>query len=262
VDFSGAVDAGRKIWIASGVIKRGALRIEECYRGEDLPGSGRARDRCLTALLDFIASGRACAFGLDFPFGLPRALVKEESWEDFVLSFPGRYSTPEEFREACHIASGGVELRRATDQESRTPFSPYNLRVYRQTYYGIRDLLAPLLRGRLACVPPMQRPLPGRPWILEICPASLLKRQRLYVPYKGGSKEHRAARARILKGMEKAVPVGLASSALRPMVVSDCDGDALDSVIAACGTFRALRNPAGLTAGSNGTYLLEGYVYV
>jgi len=131
VDFSGAVDAGRRIWIASGVIEKRALRIEECRRGEALPGSGRAREQCLAALREFIRSRRGCAFGLDFPFGLPRALVKEASWEEFVRAFPDRYSTPEEFRDVCQRASCGVELRRATDRESRTPFSPYNLRVYR-----------------------------------------------------------------------------------------------------------------------------------
>ncbi len=260
VDFSGAVDAGRRIWIASGQIEKRALRIEECRRGEALPGSGRDRDQCLAALREFIRSQRGCAFGLDFPFGLPHALVKEASWEEFVRAFPDRYSTPEEFRDACQRASCGVELRRATDRESRTPFSPYNLRVYRQTYFGIRELLAPLVRDGSASVPPMQPPLPGKPWILEICPASLLKREKLYIPYKGGSKAHRAARARILMKIEKVVSLFLPSRALRRSLVDDRGGDALDSVIAACGALRALRNPDGLDVGDG--YALEGYVYV
>lgn len=259
VDFSGAVDAGRKIWIATGVTEGGRLRIEECRRAEDLPGSARDRHRCLAALRDFVAGERACAFGLDYPFGLPRALVKEKSWEDFILSFPDRYADPEAFRRACRAAARGGELRRVTDRESRTPFSPYNLRLYRQTYFGIRELLYPLVREHLACVPPMQRLLPGRPWIFEICPASLLKREQLYLPYKGRSAGHRAARTRILRRMEKRVPLSFPTGALRSAVIHDPGGDALDSVIAACGTFRALRHPAPLT---NGAYALEGYVYV
>ncbi len=260
VDFSGAVDAGRRIWVASGLIEKRALRIETCRRGEELPGSGRGRDQCLAALREFIRSQRGCAFGLDFPFGLPGALVKDASWEEFVLAFPDRYSTPEEFRDACQRASCGVEWRRAADLESRTPFSPYNLRVYRQTYFGIRELLAPLVRDGSACVPPMQRALPGKPWILEICPASLLKLERLYKPpYKGVGQAHRAARARILSEIEKSVPLSVPSR-LRRMLLDDRGGDALDSVIAACGAFRALRNPDGLDA--DGAYALEGYVYV
>ena len=259
VDFSGAVDAGRKIWIASGAIERGGLRINECRRAADLPGSGRDRDRCLAALRDFIATQRDCAFGLDYPFGLPRALVKEKTWEDFVLSFPDRYASAAAFRRACRAAARGAELRRATDRESRTPFSPYNLRLYRQTYFGIRELLHPLVREHLACVPPMQRLHPGRPWIFEICPASLLKRDQLYFPYKGRSETHREARARILRRIEKLIPLSFTGEALRADVIRDPGGDALDSVIAACGTFRALRQPAPLT---NSAYALEGYVYV
>jgi hypothetical protein len=31
----------------------------------------------------------------------------------------------------------------------------------------------------------MQTALPGKPWILEVCPASILKRMNLYLPCKG-----------------------------------------------------------------------------
>lgn len=259
VDFSGATDAGRRIWIASGLVQGGRLRIAECRPAEELPGSGRDRARCLAALREFIARGRDSAFGLDYPFGLPRVLVTEESWEDFVLWFPRRYATPEAFRRACRAAARGAELRRVTDRESRTPFSPYNLRLYRQTYFGIRDLLFPLVRDRLACVPPMQRLRPRRPWVFEICPASLLKREQLYLPYKGRSEGRRAARARILARMEARVPLSFATSALRSAVTRDPYGDALDSVIAAWGAFRALRQPPPPLSSA---YALEGYVYV
>ena len=259
IDFSGAVDAGRRIWIASGVIANGGVRIEECRRAEDQPGSGRHRDRCLVALRDFIAGERDCAFGLDYPFGLPSTLLTEQSWEDFIVSFPQRYASAEAFRKACQARARGAELRRVTDRESRTPFSPYNLRVYRQTYFGIREILHPLVREHLACVPPMQRLLPGRSWIFEICPASLLKREKLYLPYKGRSERHRAARARILRKMEKLVPLSFLAQALRSALILDPGGDALDSVLAACGVFRALRQPG---AGTDSAYALEGYVYV
>jgi len=259
VDFSGAVDAGRRIWIASGVVEGSTLRVEACRRAEGLPGSGRDRDPCLAALQKFVVEQHASAVGLDFPFGLPRALVKARSWEEFVRSFPGRYASPDKFRAACRHASDGVELRRVTDRESRTPFSPYNLRLYRQTYFGIRELLHPLVREHLACVPPMQRLHPGRPWIFEICPASLLKRDQLYFPYKGRSETHREARARILRRIEKLIPLSFTGEALRADVIRDPGGDALDSIIAACGTFRALRQPAPR---ANSAYALEGYVYV
>ena len=261
VDFSGAKNAGKKIWVASGVMDGDALRIKDCYWAEDLPGSGRSRDRCLAALRDFIKREQTAVFGLDFPFGLPLDLVKKYGcWEDFVLSFPDRYSDSKEFREDCHRAGGGRELKRVTDQKSCTPFSPYNLRLYRQTYFGIRDVLHPLVRNQLAYVLPMQSALPGKPWILEVCPASTLKQEALYQPYKGRSEEHRKAREHILKEIEeKALSI---PPELRSAIVADREGDALDSVVAAFATFRTLYSPAGLVPKDNDTYKVEGYVYV
>jgi hypothetical protein len=263
IDFSGAKDAGKRIWIASGIVEQDGLLIEECYRAKDLPGSGKDRDQCLAVLRDFIGRANACAFGLDFPFGLPQALVKhKKSWEDFVLSFPGDYFAPEEFRRLCREASGGHELKRITDVESQTPFSPYNLRLYRQTYHGIRDVLHPLVRDQLACVLPMQSALSGKPWILEICPASTLKQRGLYSSYKGRTNAHHAARAFVLESLEATGPLSILAQGVRSAILEDRGGDALDSVIAAFATFRALRHPALLTVESSDAYALEGYVYV
>ena len=35
IDFSGAQDAGKKIWIAKGVVKGDSLLIEDCFRARD-----------------------------------------------------------------------------------------------------------------------------------------------------------------------------------------------------------------------------------
>lgn len=43
VDFSGSKKAGTKIWIASALIVRDALKIEDCFQGKDLPGSAAER---------------------------------------------------------------------------------------------------------------------------------------------------------------------------------------------------------------------------
>jgi len=262
VDFSGAADAGKKIWITKGVVEDEALYIEACYQAADLPGSGVARDCCLAALREFIAQETVSAFGLDFPFGLPRELVNADTWEAFALAFPNLYVSPEAFRETCRVASGGSELKRLTDRESHTPFSPYNIRLYRQTYYGLRDVIAPLVRDQSACALPMQTPLPDRPWVLEICPASTLKHASLYWPYKGKSAKHALARERILEAIEQNGPPLSVPETLRTVMVDDPGGDALDSFVAAFTVFRALRDPVGLVAENDGVYGLEGYVYV
>jgi hypothetical protein len=270
VDFSGAAKAGKKIWITRGVIEGDTLRIEACYRAADLPGSsapaaqgqvGQDRDRCLAALRDFVRREADSAFGFDFPFGLPRDLVVEDSWEEFVLSFPDHYASPEEFRETCRQAAADSELKRVTDQESRTPFSPYNLRLYRQTYFGIRDVLAPLVRDRQACVLPMQTALPGRAWVMEICPASTLKQESLNRSYKGKGQGRYVTRDYILAEIERSASLSIPKP-LWSAILEDPEGDALDSVVAASAVFRALRDPGRLAVGGSDVYALEGYVYV
>ena len=224
------------------------------------PNQGTLEEN-LAALTNAIARVYASVLGPDAL--LYQALVKQKkSWEDFVLSFPGNYFAPEEFRRLCHEASGGHEIKRITDIESQTPFSPYNLRLYRQTYHGIRDVLHPLVRDQLVCVLPMQSALPGKPWILEICPASTLKRKGLYLSYKGRTNAHHAARAFVLESLEATGPLSIPAQGVRSAILEDRGGDALDSVIAAFATFRTLRHPALLAVESSDAYALEGYVYV
>lgn len=183
IDFSGGVSAGNRIWIAVGYIIGNGFRLEDCYPARDLPGSSASRDICLPVLRHFVGAQGTCVCGMDFPFGLPHKLIKGASWEEFVLGFGGRYQSPEDFKETSSIAADGCELMRATDDESKTPFSAYNLRLFRQTYFGIRDLLAPLVKEKLACILPMQQPSEGKPWIVEVCPASTLKKLGLYYDY-------------------------------------------------------------------------------
>lgn len=204
---------------------------------------------------------RRSAFGIDFPFGLPQGLVKEKDWEAFVLSFPQKYPNAEEFRKSLYISSGGYELKRATDKKCHTPFSPYNLRLYRQTYFGICEVLSPLIRNHLVCVLPMQKALADKTWLLEVCPASTLKQARLYSPYKGSSRSHYSARTRILAWVEEACRIPF-PGAVRLAVLGDEYGDALDSAVAAVATFRAIRNRVHIATVDNDTYLREGYVFV
>jgi hypothetical protein len=262
IDFSGARDAGRRIWIAAGIAQGSRLCIEACDRADTLPGSGKDRDLALAALRDLVAEQRTAVFGFDFPFSLPQALVTQDDWSGFALDFPDHHQDADAFRQACRDATGRRELKRLTDRESQTPFSAYNLRLFRQTYHGIRDVLHPLVRDQLVCVLPMQRAHSGRPWVVEVCPASTLKREGLYGSYKGKDEVHRVARVRILKGLETTGQIVIATPAIRSRILEDPGGDALDSVIAALASCRALHNPILLTDEANEAYALEGRVYV
>ena len=259
VDFSGAQDAGNKIWIARCVSKGEALLIEKCFRIRDLPNSGTDLKSCLPALMNLVESEANAAFGFDFPFGVPSRLIKERSWEEFVLEFPKKHKSPEAFRQTCREGSKGQELKRQTDIESRTPFSPYNLRIYKQTYYGIREVLNPLVKSGLVCVLPMQRSVRGKPWLLEVCPASTLRKLGLNgFPYKGRAKIHERNRHYILEQVKEAVPVELDYPDIEGKIIADKGGDALDSVIAALAVFDTLNNNREPTQPE---YPIEGYVY-
>jgi hypothetical protein len=258
LDFSGAIDAGRKIWIARGSAHGDALDVSACLPAAALPGSAVARQQCLPALRGYLASLGAAAVGCDFPFSLPRALVPEQRWQEFVLAFASRYPTAEAFRQAWRAATGGREPRRACDRDARTPFSPGNVRIYRQTHAGIVELLAPLVREGRVRVLPMQPPAADLPLLIEVCPASALKRLGLYRPYKGRDDALASMRSRIMTALEEAGDLRVAS-AVREVALRDTEGDALDSVIAALVTFRVLRDP-GFHACSYGDPI-EGYGY-
>jgi len=54
IDFSGARDAGNKIWITKGVSDSEKLIIEDCFRARDLLSSGKDIEACLTAIVNLI----------------------------------------------------------------------------------------------------------------------------------------------------------------------------------------------------------------
>ena len=259
VDFSGARDAGKAIWIAEGCLERGALRINRCVAMAD---EGRAMTGpvpCCEALASLIAANPDSLFGCDFPFSLPRQLIPDDSWEEFVLAFPRRFASAEDFRRSCHDAAGGRELRRPTDRVSRTPFSAYNIRIYRQTFHGIANLLHALVRDRLGAILPMQSARPDRAWLIEVCPASTLKSEGLYGSYKGCGADRALARRRILHGLVDRRLLHPLPRPLESTVLRNVGGDALDSVIAAVAGARALRS--GRTDAVDPAESLEGRVY-
>ena len=265
VDFSGAKDAGKKIWIAQAVSRGQGIMVEACSPSTVFLQCSAERGEVLAALRDFIADSGDAAFGCDFPFSLPEDLIEAESWSGFLERFPERFRTEADFRASCTDSALRVgehkELRRRTDIEAAAPFSPYNLRIYRQTYYGIRDLLGPLVSKNLVNIPPLHDSGDGVPWLLEVCPASTLKASGLYGSYKDarGSSE---AREFILSALEDSGRVAFADTAVRRRVLADSKGDALDSVIAAEAAFRAVADLERIVQVHRYPYYLEAYIYV
>lgn len=253
VDFSGAVDCGRRLWVARGTARPGGgVRFDTLMRGEELPDGGRGAGSCFPALVEWLGKlpGGAIA-GLDFPFGLPEAIAaladcppQPGGWTAFVAGFEARFPSADEFRRRCAEAAGGREWKRVTDIANRTPFCPWNLRMYRQTWAGIARVVAPLVVSGRAVGLPMQAPDPGKPGLIEACPASGLKVRGQYAPYKGRGLAEEGRRRALLEWLSDdstpfagrcVVPEQLAARAL-----ANTGGDALDALLCAEAAARAL----------------------
>lgn len=252
IDFSGGTRAGRKVWIAQG--HRTAdrtVRIERCDRLTDLLGVAPARDIALPALRAWIARQHAAIIGMDFPFGVPAALMpRGQRWVTWCVRLGACYTDAESFRADCTRRAGGREIKRATDVAACTPLASYNLWVYRQTYHGVRDVLAPLVAADAARVVPMQRRAAGLPTLIEVCPASTLKVIDAYLPrYKGADRAApgrgatpSATRAAIVDLLVRRTGASLPPQ-VRAAAVADAEGDALDAVVACLAAGGAMPPP-------------------
>lgn len=259
VDFSGAQTAGKKIWICAGVPHDGILRIEECFAvAEKSPRSIPVVDAS-RFLRQWIAGLRNIRIGLDFPFALPAA-IQGDQWAEFVENFAVNFPDPDTFRKACRQASPHQELKRPCENHASVPFSSYNLRLYRQTYHGISQVLAPLLKNRSACLIPYQSEDRDLPQLLEACPASWLKRKNIYRPYKGRSDRHRQQRHWLLRMICEMEQVSLPTS-LMEKIINNSDGDALDSLIAAIIVFTLPQKSWPFIADPPDAFRQEGIVY-
>jgi len=260
VDFSGARDAGKYVWLAEGRVRNGVLTLDSCCPARALAGGGVAHDIAMAALVDRLRRARSAVAGLDFPFSLPARFLGHDDWTRFVAGFAAFYPTAELFRAALNRAAGGKEPKRRTDIAARTPFGAWNLRMYRQTRSGIAGVLAPLVRNDDVRVAPMQAMHGEKTILVETCPASLLKAERLYVSYKGPGEGPRAARDGILGALIARNLLHMPAKSLRTLLLDNAGGDALDAVLAAICAMRASAAPAALLPADE-TDRLEAKVY-
>jgi hypothetical protein len=260
IDFSGAVDAGRKIWVAEARqdvrSPEQPLKIDSCLPATDLPNSGKGPEIAIAALARYITLDPSTVAGCDFPFGLPEALVDALTWEEFIAQFPLRFPHHDSYRDDNRQRTQLLEIKRYTDRVAGTPFNSYNLRLYRQAWWGMARLLHPLVTASAATVAP-QMPIVGlKPTIIEVCAACSLKHLSCYPAYKGREKLHRKARQRILDCLIDLNLLKSPTPALRRLLLDNAGGDALDAVIGAVATAHA-----DLTAPVDQLYRLEGRVF-
>lgn len=233
VDFSGARNAGNNIWVAAGTVTPDGVRIDRVDRAADLPGGGVEFEPAIDALVSHVADLHEYLIGFDFPFSIPAELIEQRTWTSFIRAFASRYDTPAQFRDTCRSLTDGKELKRKTDTEARVPWCAYNLRLYRQTWAGIRHVLYPLVADNRARVIPMQTAQTDKPLIAEICPASFLKREDLYKPYKGPGPDLRDARENIIRVLTRRKLLAPIRGKMRKTILVNTGGDALDAVLSA-----------------------------
>jgi hypothetical protein len=257
VDFSGASDAGRKIWIAEGrVTDIGALQVMRCVPAMNLPGGGVRPEQAVPALARYVAALMDARVGCDFPFSLPRDLVTARTWRSFALRYAAEFADADSFRSIMRSRHNAIEHKRMTDRIAGTPFNSYNLRLYRQTWWGITGLLGPLVRSAAAIIRPQQRLMKDKPVLIEVCAACTLKSIDLYPPYKGKNAIHRKARQRILDHLIDRGALTAPARSMRRMLLDNEGGDALDAVIGAIATAHA-----DLVKEADAFQRLEGRVY-
>lgn len=299
VDFgAGWRDAGKKTWIARGTVGGDGLRLTDCETvASAFDGDPKRRDDALAALVEFLSGDRTwatddgdeyrveadAAVGLDFPFGLPTAVLGDEfeDWRAFVDGFPGGLPLPDdwdrdEVDDPRSLSAWGSQRARENDdadcvhckRETDATVGaqpPYGIVGKYITYHGIESVLAEI-RDAVTFAPMETGDDTGStdaPLVLEAYPAGTLGRLGLYrTGYKGGTETERHRRERNLQGLQQGEDEVEITESVRREAVKNSGGDALDAVVAAVATYEATRSADSLAPDADHYDPVEGYIYV
>jgi hypothetical protein len=275
VDFSGAKLAGRNIWVARlerrpGVPKGRLYALAELECVERTCGTAE-RAAAIAHLVDRIASSDGALWAMDFPFGLPVEVLEPGArWPQqirFLRQWGGdAYGVGLECLDRARKLGGPLHIRRLTDHEARTPFDCYHYRIIYQYFYGVRDVLGPLVSTRGTAILPFQygRLPTARRVVVEACPGSTLKRLGLphqnYKQPAGGplTPTRRRTRRAILDHLSRHVSV---SPGQHRVMMRNGGGDALDAVIAAVGAHAAWTTADHRSIARHPRYPREGRLF-
>jgi len=257
IDFSGAQDAGKKIWIAEGTVSSGTLKLSQCNQASDI-FDRTDKMPVFKRLVDWINSLGAATVGIDFPFGVPKvvanAMFQANSWTKFVNRPLWSGLNPDQFRKQCqNLCKSEV---RDTDAVHRAD-CPHSQRIYKQTFHGIRDILRPLLNRNVSVAPMANN---GDPTILETYPSATLAREDSL--FAARYKHSSSPRNRLTRNVQALSGIQDLDVSTIPdsKIIDNRGGDALDSIIAALATFRAVNNSNPFRV--NPQTPIEGHHYV
>ena len=263
LDFSGASNPRQKTWLST-------WRPGEAAATRN----GFSRGALVRSLLELAADGATHHVLIDAPLALPvehlRQLGVDRSWTQ-VLRWLQEFQSPRAWRSKTRKVSR-LEPRRDVDVRARTPMSPLNIRVFKQTWHAMVSLVLPLLEHpESVAVLPMTaaffEPKRLRPQLVPVrigegCPASFLRsREWPHRGYKGPAPSCRERRAALLSHLQDDCAVEITPRTAR-LAVEDTEGDALDSLLLLPSAQRfAESDPHTILAGHEDA-AIEGWVYV
>lgn len=223
VDFSGATSGGSGVRIAT---RWPGSPIDEVRRVD----RGRLRREILAGL----DTGRdeRHLWLVDAPFGLPVASLEacgiDSDWRASA-EWLACFEDPREWRRAVRKVSR-KEPKRWADRASSTPMASMNLRVFKQTWTMVVEVLLPLVAEGVR-VEPLAGPSGSNVVVGEGCPASVLKRRGdSSRGYKGRTDANRARRREILDRAVSEWGLEVAES-VSDRCLEDTGGDDLDAML-------------------------------
>ncbi len=275
VDFGvGSTDAGRSTWVTS-IDATDEPRVVACEPAVDRLDCAPDRTATLAALRSWLAGlDRSAVVGLDFPFGLPAQLLDPEidDWREMLAWFArqcetGAFDGPDALSawgtdRARTLTDGDrAYLLRATDRATDAQCAYGFIGKY-PTFYGLRDLLAPLVLDRAAVtVLPVMADDGDRPLVCETYPAAIHEARGVYrESYKEPTDDARDRRI----ANRDAVAADIGCTVPEPAadrIAADTDGDALDSLAAAVAAFDNSRRMDGL-ADADPPTSIESRIYI
>lgn len=243
IDFTCAPRRAKPITVASGMLNKHTLSIEEIEKLENF-----------SDFEAFLRRPGPWIGGFDFPFSLPQGLVRDlgwpAKWQQLVMHCAGL--TRLELREVLDAyrnsrPAGTKYAHRATDYPagSSSPMKLVNPPVALMFHEGARRIIE---SG--AEVPALRPGDPSRV-ALEAYPGLLVRKQLgIRDSYKSDTRSEQTAarkeiRRTVLKAMQSGHPLGIRlRTKLDKLLAGDGSGDALDAVICAVQAAWAAGQPA------------------
>lgn len=249
VDWSGAQNAGQKIWVAT---------VQWCP--ETLPTvlsivrpfQQMTPHEVAKHFASWLSKLKFNVVGLDFCFGVlkPQQISGMPNGSAAVVGAFVRenYATPDAFREAF-----APESKRITDRLRNSPFAPTNLRMYKQVYWGLRSLA-----GVSSPILPWTAARDGL--VVEILPALLARCLAPGQQYKGTTAEACEGRKEIVTSLCEGLMLQITPE-LKKQMVDDAEGDMIDAVLAALEAGMAWQSGFVIPEKYRNDALREGWIY-